>query len=221
MPTEDNSSRADRLLRKMHPVYSHDLPNQMVALQSFLQMLERDEADRLGALGRDYLGRLHKVCDKVVGMVTYLREIGRLNTYKQRVETIALASLVREIQVEVQEQLPGAPLECELAGDVPAVSADRRLLRGAIVEIVRCLRARRSAGRCRLRVLGRRAPAALELAGEMSWSADSTGLSRDRTRLEQTLEIMLAQEWLAAWGSQLVDVSEIADQSRFTIHVPQ
>src|SRR3989442_1658127 len=43
MPTEHDTSRADGLLRKMHPVFSHDLPNQ--ALVEVLRCL----IDRRGA----------------------------------------------------------------------------------------------------------------------------------------------------------------------------
>ena len=52
---------SDRLLRGMQKVCSHDLPNQIVVLQSLLQMLQLEEADRLSPDGRDYVRRLQKV----------------------------------------------------------------------------------------------------------------------------------------------------------------
>src|SRR5438046_377554 len=118
MPIEKETGRADRLLRKMHPVLSHDLPNQLVALEGLLQLLEQEET---------------------------LRLTGRLS--------------------EVGQQL----------------------------------------------------------AGQVSWDESLAGSRRraDSDPLDKRLEIVLAHELLAACGAQLVDVRETADQSEFTVFVPQ
>src|SRR5947209_2331068 len=99
MPSNHHDDRADRLLRRMHPVFSHDLPNQVVALQSLLQMLEMEEADRLGAEGREYLGRLHRVGRKISGLARFLKEVGRLHGYQRRLDMVSLAVLVRDVKV--------------------------------------------------------------------------------------------------------------------------
>ena len=112
MPTEHDTDRADRLLRKMHPVFSHDLPNQVVALQSLLQMLEMEEADRLGAEGRECVGRLKRVAGRVQGLARFLKDLGRLNSYQRRTESVVLAALVREVKVGLQAQCPEAAVEC-------------------------------------------------------------------------------------------------------------
>src|SRR6266542_6419629 len=53
-PNSTNAARASRLLEALHPVCSHDLPNQIVALQSLLQLFSWDEADHLTPQGREY-----------------------------------------------------------------------------------------------------------------------------------------------------------------------
>src|SRR5260370_40865898 len=118
MPMEHDTNRADRLLRKMHPVLSHDLPNQMVALQSLLQMLERDRADQTMPQDQETVQRLHRVAGKTSTMVRFLRELGRLNTYQCNTEEVPLAGLIREIKVELHEHVAACSRECQLAADV-------------------------------------------------------------------------------------------------------
>jgi K+-sensing histidine kinase KdpD len=224
MPTEHDTNRADRLLRKMHPVFSHDLPNQVVALQSLLQMLEGDRIVPLSVQEQETLQRLHRVAGKTSTMVRFLRELGRLNSYVRRVEAVRLAGVIREVSVELQQYFPEAPLPCELNGDVKAVVADPRLLKQALVEILRCLIDRRGAASA-LRLEARGTMEGTELRGELVWvsgpsASNAQGLPPDRAPLDQRPEIGLAQELLAAWGGRLTEVREVAEVASFTVVVP-
>lgn len=225
MPMEHDTNRADRLLRKMHPVLSHDLPNQMVALQSLLQMLERDRADQDTAQDQETVQRLHRVAGKTGTMVRFLRELGRLNTYACRMEEVPLAGLIREIKVELHQHVAEGSVECQLAGDVKTLVADRRLLTQALVELLRCLIERRPAGPCRLRMIGRATEEATELRGELSWPGEASpvpaeNIGPDPTSLKQRLEIVLAHELLAACGVRLAQVRALPDHAVFTLFVP-
>jgi hypothetical protein len=218
------TSRADRLLGKMHRVLSHDLPNQIVALQSMLQLLELEEAKRLGVDGRECLTRLHRVARKAGGMIRYLKEMSRLNAGPRHLEAVALGSIVRELRIELQQQFPTARLECELTGDARAITTDPRRLVLAVVEIVRYLQERRPPGSGKLRLIGRTVPEGFELAGEVGWAE---GVARpvsagrlEAARPEQSLEIMLAEELLSVWGARLTQVHEEVNRSRFTVLVP-
>jgi K+-sensing histidine kinase KdpD len=216
MATAQSDGRGERLLQKMRPVFSHDLPNQMVALQSLLQMLERDEAELLSDAGRDYVGRLHQVAHKTAGLIAFLRELGGLHAYRPQVAGVALARVLRDVQSELHEQLPDTPIECELGGDVPSVNADARLLTRALVALLGCLLERAPAGRGRLRLTGRRG-APIELRGELAWGA--AGVRPARVHLQQRPEIVLAQECLAVWHACLCEVRDAVDHSLFVIHV--
>jgi signal transduction histidine kinase len=217
MPTDDNTGRGDRLLQKMDRVFSHDLPNQIVALESLLQMLEHDESGRLSDAGRDYVGRLQQVGRDAAAMVAFLRELGRLRAYRRHVANVALATVLRDVQAALHEDLLDTPLQCELGGDVPAVSADPKLLSRALIELLRCLLERAPARRSRLRLTARRQDDAVELRGDLSWPA---GAHAPRLRLEQRPEIVLAEEFLAAWNARLCEIRETSEQSLFIVHVP-
>jgi hypothetical protein len=60
MPTDatPTADRLARLLAVLEKALGHDLPNQLIAVQGLARLLEQDHGERLGAEGRDYLGRL-------------------------------------------------------------------------------------------------------------------------------------------------------------------
>src|ERR1700722_1352605 len=123
------STRSDRLLRGMHRVFSHDLPNQMVALQSLLQLLSADEAGHLTKEGQEYVRRLHSATLRACEQVRFLKEMGRINACAARAETIALATLARELQGELQQKHPHTAFTFDWHWDAPSVIGDVRTLR--------------------------------------------------------------------------------------------
>ena len=221
MPPDNEQGQADRLLVKMHQVLSHDLPNQMVALQSLLQLLELEEANRLGDAGRECLRRLHRAARKAAGQVRFLREMARLRTHGRRVVPVTLATLVREIALEVGQQMSASPeMQCRLAGDDASFAADPRRLVLAMVEIVRMLVERDSTGPHTLAVGGRAMADAVELHGELTWPGDhAPGAAARQPKPCERLEVMLAEEMLAGFGARLTDIREEDERSRFTILV--
>src|SRR5262245_42244724 len=68
--------RAERLLAAMHKVFSHDLPNQLVVIQSLLGLLG-DEASRLSDEGRDMLRRIGAAAGRAGDMVYFLKDMAR------------------------------------------------------------------------------------------------------------------------------------------------
>jgi hypothetical protein len=224
MPPDDDKGQCERLLGKMHQVLSHDLPNQIVLLQSLVHLLELEEAEQLGEEGRERVHRLHRVARKAAGMVRYLKEMSRLAGYRRRVEEVALASLVREIDVELHQQLPSAAVECRLAGDSSRFAADPRRLVLAVVEIVWFLVDRFAGCRCMLTIRGQSVANGIAVHAELSLTAGATAALAEappeRLRASTSLELTLAEEWLAGWGARITEVHEESDLSRFTLVVP-
>jgi hypothetical protein len=225
MPIEHDSNRSDRLLRTMRPVLSHDLPNQLVALQGLLQMLELDEAASLGAPAQETVFRLQRVARRTCEMARFLREVERLGSYQCRLEEVQLARLMREVQGELQQRCPDVALACAFAGDVNTVFADARLLTHALVEVLRCLVDNKT-GTMALQLTARHLGQDTELRGELRWPSTPAAsairpVQSDCPRLNKRLEIVLAQELLAACGGRLTQVQENADCSPFALLLPR
>jgi hypothetical protein len=220
MPTEHDTDRSDRLLRTMQPVLSHDLPNQLVALESLVNMLEFDDTPVPAARLRETVHRLQRVVRKTVNMVRFLKELERLGSHQCRLEEIRLAGLIREVGIELRQQIPELSLECSLAGDCGTIVADRRLLTQAVVELLRCLLEARAGSNVRLQLAAQKIGKDTELRGTLPWPAvppQSAEPLPPRLRLDKRPEIVLARQMLAVWGGGLAQVEENADCSTFAL----
>ncbi len=223
MASDPDGDRAARLLRTMHRVFSHDLPNQVVALQSLLQMLETEQHDRLGPEGRDCLRRLQRVAGKTAGLANFLREVGRLHSYERRTELIDLRLLLHQVAEAQRPHAADAAIECRLAGPPPSVVGDPRLLAAAAAEVVGLLIEREPGGRWVLELHGRPGPAAVALEIELARPAGAprpAGAAPPPAAVDDRLELLVAREWLAAWGARLGPIHAAAEGGRFTIDVP-
>src|SRR6266568_1263535 len=55
----------EQLLASFRQAMGHDMPNHLVAAQGLVRLLEMDEKERLSPAGREYLGRLTIVLQRV------------------------------------------------------------------------------------------------------------------------------------------------------------
>jgi hypothetical protein len=133
---------------------------------------------------------------------------------------MTLATLAHEVGIELEQQRPAAPVQCRPAGDGVAFTADPRRLVLAIVELVRMLQERDATGPCTLMLSGRPVADGVELHGELSWPTGRTPAAASAgPKPGERLEMLLAEELLAAFGAQVARVTENGERSRFTIHV--
>jgi light-regulated signal transduction histidine kinase (bacteriophytochrome) len=218
MVTASESVRSSRLLRTMHTVLSHDLPNQVVALQSLLQMLELEEAGRLSEEGQEYVTRLRRVAGKAGAMARFLKEMSRLDGYRVCLEEVSVSALRRQLKVEFQQSVPDATFDCPAGGDIPVISADPRLLAQGLVEVLRSVAERLAVPRYELRLSAFRADGGVELHVELSAAGQlASAHYPERTPIAERLEFMLAREILATFGARLTQLSEAGGQTRFTV----
>jgi light-regulated signal transduction histidine kinase (bacteriophytochrome) len=128
--------RVQRRLQAVGKVLNHDLPNQLVVIQGLVQLLGLEENDRLSADGREYLRRLGGASTRALDMAQGLKTLARLSTAMERPERITLKDLAEEVAVEIKKLFPGTSIVYDFPKTVE-VSASRRLLYQALVELVR------------------------------------------------------------------------------------
>ncbi len=218
-PPEVNAhaARAERLLDGMHKVFRHDLPNQMLALQSLLQLLELEESARLSDDGREYVRRLQNAARRASEMVRFLKEMSRLNAFTAKAEPISLEVLARELQGELQRLHPAREFAFEWQWHAPTVVGDGRVLVQAILEL--CAATAPAASKlCRVQAHSKAVSNAVVLAFRIN---DGTPKSVPPGAPADRIEFVLAREWLALCGAN-VDVSlDHGGESSFSIVVPQ
>lgn len=215
--SERGDDRAARLLRGMHRVVSHDLPNQLVALQSLLQLLHADEWDHLGPEGRAHLAQLVGAAERTGAQVRFLKEMARLHRCQPHVEEVALAPLGRELQGELAE-CAGAP---SFAWDwqVTAVRADARQLGLALRELLHVLLEGAPAA-CRIEGTSRTVGDDVEVIVRIA--ADGVApFGRGGRPAEQRPDVVLARERLAAWGARLRLPARAGEPTSFAVLIPR
>jgi light-regulated signal transduction histidine kinase (bacteriophytochrome) len=129
--------RAQRLLDAMHPVCSHDLPNQTVAMQSLLQLFAWDEAESLSPQGREYFQRLQAVASKSLAFTQFLKDMARLEKHTVHSETVVLAQLADDVRIDSQRLFPEVSWSWQLTWHIDQVRTDRRLLHRGLLHLLR------------------------------------------------------------------------------------
>jgi light-regulated signal transduction histidine kinase (bacteriophytochrome) len=202
---ESLPSRADRLLAAMHPVFSHDLPNQLVVVQSLATFLELEEMDALSPQAREYVTKLASAAKRAGQMVQFLKQMARLNGLDESVDTVQLAHLNREIRAAIREQFLDRGYVLDTCWNEPTVRAGRRSLLQACLETLRCgIDWCGEPGSC-LRLRSRRLDTFVEvelavLPRSMNDQPHAAVFRPEGPTLNNRLEMRLVQELVATWG---------------------
>jgi len=212
-------ARAERLLMGMYKVFSHDLPNQLVVIQSLVSLLELEEKDRLSAEAQEYLTRLTGATRRAGAMVQFLKQMARLNSSQEAAEKIGLVNLGRELQTELKTLFPEHSLVHEMHWDVPMVRFGRRSLHDAVLEVIRC-----GIQCCKtneLRVhLGSRARAEATLVDVAVGVTEPYSGRHEALSVDTRLDLRLARELLAGWGGALELITPAEGTYAFTLVIP-
>jgi signal transduction histidine kinase len=206
------SMRAERLLSGMHKVLSHDLPNQIVAVQGLLQLLSLEEANRLTPTGLEYVRRLHKAAGRAAEMVRFLKEMERLRAFTARREAVALETLARELQGEMRRRFPKVEFEFSWQWDIPTVSGDTRVYLPALQELFIDQWDARGE-HCQITGASLRHGDKIELA--FSVFPAEIGAA-----VEPRMGTILAGEWLTLVGATIEMAPPETDASLFAVLVP-
>ena len=206
--------RSDRILGCMHRVVSHDLPNQLVAIQGLLQLFLLEEADRLSTDGREYLGRLQSAAGRAGELVRFLKELGRVNSHALKVETFALADLLGEVQGLLRQRRTSWVITCPEVWFVPTIAGDLQVYVQALHELFTGLPNR---GEGHASVQSARADGSVELTFSL---APETATRADPATLERSLELVLAREWLARCGAHLILTTPVNHALSIVVQIP-
>jgi signal transduction histidine kinase len=114
---------------------SHDLRASLRHILSYAQLVQEDAATLLPP---ETLGFVHTIADSARHMgllMDGLMELSRLGTVALQSAPVPLLPLLQEL-VAGLAQAPGAPMDWQLAPDLPAVQADPALLRSALLAVL-------------------------------------------------------------------------------------
>jgi signal transduction histidine kinase len=180
----------------MHKVLAHDLPNELVVMQSLLQLLDQEEGRRLSDDGREFVRRLRGAARRTADLARFLKEMERIRTFRVRSEPIELTGLARELEEELRRVHPGTHFEFAWQWQTPTLFGDSRVIVLALGEL--CPALLLGVDRCLLRGGAKKTSDGVELTWQLN---DSASCSIEA--LEQRMEIILARTWLELCGVQM------------------
>ncbi|MCI0641839.1 MAG: hypothetical protein L0Y70_22405 [Gemmataceae bacterium] len=224
--SSDAVPRAERLLKAMHSVFSHDLPNQLVVIQSLAVLLDQEEKAKLSPDGVDHLARLAGATRKANRLVQFLKQMARLEKWQEPMETIHLPFLASEVRAKIgADHFGGSPVSFVCDWSVLDVKGPPTTLAKALVAILQCglepvqtpeveitLSSRQAGHDVRLDIVLSPWPGA-------QFATEQTRAVSQDTML-QSLEMKLAVELLTCWGAQLRMPPQGVGEWRASVIIP-
>ncbi len=218
----------DWLLACFQKALGHELPNQLVAAQGLLRLLEMEEGERLTTDGRDYLRRLSAGAERSHTLIHALAEIVRAARSTEAPQPVVPADVLREAAAEVKQAVPGRTVEFRFDILVPSLSVPPRSFRQAVVHLFRYLLLAGDGADLRIEVAARPAPGGMELRV----ADNGRGLSpAQQARLFEPftdgeggavgrLGLVLVQTLVHNWGGTIRVQSEPGQGSTFVLLLP-
>jgi signal transduction histidine kinase len=212
---------AERLLGCFQKALGHELPNQLVAVQGLVYLLQEEEGARLGAEGRATLERLAAVVKRTHLLVRELADVGRSVRRAPAAGAARLHEAVAEVVAEVKQLSPGQRIEYHVADPgvpLPVPEAGLRQVLGCLL--------RHAAGRATGRPLtvevgARPTPAGVEIwlaeDGPPFAPAERQQLFEPFAGADPRLGLFLASLLVGVWGGTLDAATVPGGGNRFTI----
>jgi signal transduction histidine kinase len=135
------AARADteRLKEELSAMVVHDLKNPVNGILMMVQLALRKGTD-LPETHRSYLQQIDLTCREMMRLIQNLLEISKIEEGKMpiTIEPVVLAELVDEVLVEhrLLAAQAGRRLEVDVSTALPAVAADRALLRRVLANLI-------------------------------------------------------------------------------------
>jgi signal transduction histidine kinase len=232
----DQAERASRAKSDFLSLVSHELCTPLTTMRTYLHVLERDSGSGLAPEHRAIVAKIGRSSTRLMGLIDSLLEYariesGRLAAELARVDLPALVSEVVE-EMETQAAEKGLALRGGVAGDLPPLVSDARLLRLILVNLIGngikytergsvSLSVSHAAGRFRL---------AVKDSGPGIPVADQSRIFEPFEQLEPVrnkhtpgvgLGLALVKQMVGALGGRLELCSEPDRGSTFTVVLPE
>jgi light-regulated signal transduction histidine kinase (bacteriophytochrome) len=127
----------EQLLGGFRHLLGHELPNQMIALQGLLRLIETDESAGLTPGGRELLERVGALAQHIHEMVQEMAELCRLRYNSDPLDDLSFAEVAREAAAETSQLSPGRAIEYDFPDAGVRLAAHRQLLKRVLVELAR------------------------------------------------------------------------------------
>ncbi len=205
LPPDDSLAPLLACLRR---ALGHEVPNQLVAIQGLVRLLNEEEGARLGADGRDYLGRVAAGARRLHALAAELAGLVRLQEAAPVPERVDFAEAVAEVAAELKQLDSGLTLVYDPLRSAPSLAVSPSAFRRVLLLLVRHLAAAGPAGGRRVELrcatADGRAVARVVVEGTPLTAARRERLFEPFAEPGETgLELFVARRLAEAWGGSL------------------
>lgn len=206
-------SSAERLLAALYTSCSHDLPNQILSLQSLIHLISMEEALGLNAEGLEYLARLKSVAERIAGLSDFQKAIVRLSRTTPRPRAIDLGEMFREFQAESRKVIR-TRLAWELHLASPPIWADHSLVYPSLGGLIKAMVLQASSEAVSVHGMSKSVDTGVHL------ELTVRGVVFQPAPFERREDVILAKERLHAAGVRLVLGAASASEARMSMEFP-
>ena len=147
---------------------SHELRTPMNVIMGFAELLETNKEENLTERQLGNLGRIRSNADELLGMIDQLLDLSKIEAgrFDVQVESFRIASVVEEIQADIEQRLEGKPiaLTATYEDDDVELQTDRRMVRQIIRNLLTNAAKFTEAGHIDVRVTSTSAEVTIEVA---------------------------------------------------------
>jgi light-regulated signal transduction histidine kinase (bacteriophytochrome) len=207
----------ERLQQGLQKALGHDLPNHLLAIQGMLQLVEREQGEKLGAEGRAYLKRLTAATARTQAFVRALHLFAQAGRVNESWEDVPLIEAARGAATEVRALFPERGIEFGFDLRATTARVPGRSFRLVLVQLLAQAVQNLAQGRSELEIGS--APAGAAVLVWVSEKFDSDGADiparvaeaegPESAKIDHLLSLVMVREIVAAWNAQLrVDLGQ-------------
>ncbi len=127
--------RSNAELERFAYVAAHDLQSPLRTIASFVDLLELEFGDRLGADGRDYVRRVTAAAERMEHLIRATMDLSRARGSEAVSEPVPLDAVLASVKADLAADLETARCTLEV-DDLPVVQGDPVLLRQVLQNLV-------------------------------------------------------------------------------------
>ena len=128
--------RSNRELQDFASIASHDLQEPLRKVRAFGDRLATGHAAALGETGQDYLARMTGAAARMQALIDDLLAYSRVASQPASIHRVSLATVVREVLVDLEQRIADTHGAVEIIGAVPAVDADSMQLHQLLQNLI-------------------------------------------------------------------------------------
>jgi PAS domain S-box-containing protein len=124
MEAVEKLERSNRDLDEFAYIASHDLKEPLRGIHNYVSFLRDDYGSRLDEEGRNYLGRLQRLAERLTALIDGLLAYSRLSNRPLPMETVDMEAVLNDVAVDLEAPLETQGVELRRVGRLPSVKGN-------------------------------------------------------------------------------------------------